>query len=148
MSWKSRPHVALEVADLAASVAFYRSLFGAEPVKIRPGYAKFSLESPALNLALNQNAARRTREVVDPGAAHFGVEVRSPADVTAAGGRLSQAGLLRLEQKQVACCYARQDKVWAVDPDGNRWEVLAVTEADLPAHTEEPASTTTCCPRA
>ena len=35
----SRVQLALRVADLESSVAFYRSLFGVEPAKRRPGYA-------------------------------------------------------------------------------------------------------------
>ncbi len=34
-------HLHLQVGDLARSVDFYRALFGAEPVKLLPGYAKF-----------------------------------------------------------------------------------------------------------
>ena len=35
----SRVQLALRVADLEGSVAFYSRLFGAEPAKRRPGYA-------------------------------------------------------------------------------------------------------------
>ena len=26
------------------------------------------------------------------------------------------------------CCYARQDKAWVRDPDGNEWEVFVVSK--------------------
>jgi hypothetical protein len=35
----SRVQLALNVADLEASIAFYSKLFNSEPAKIRPGYA-------------------------------------------------------------------------------------------------------------
>ena len=35
-----RPHLALTVSDVERSIPFYRALFGAEPSKVRPGYAK------------------------------------------------------------------------------------------------------------
>ena len=35
----SRVQLALRVADLEGSIAFYSRLFGAEPAKRRPGYA-------------------------------------------------------------------------------------------------------------
>ena len=35
----SRVQIALRVADLESSIAFYRKLLGAEPAKRRPGYA-------------------------------------------------------------------------------------------------------------
>ena len=38
-----RVQLALRVADLEASIAFYSRLFGAEPAKRRPGYANFAI---------------------------------------------------------------------------------------------------------
>jgi catechol 2,3-dioxygenase-like lactoylglutathione lyase family enzyme len=38
----SRVQLALRVSDLEGSMDFYRSLFGAEPAKRRPGYANFA----------------------------------------------------------------------------------------------------------
>ena len=29
-----------------------------------------------------------------------------------------------------SCCHAAQDKIWAMDPDGNAWEVFHVHEPD------------------
>ena len=48
----SRVQLALSVADLEASVAFYSQLFGAEPHKRRPGYANFAITEPPLKLVL------------------------------------------------------------------------------------------------
>jgi len=45
-------HLSLEVPDLDAAVGFYRELFGAEPAKRKPGYAKFELADPPVALAL------------------------------------------------------------------------------------------------
>ena len=39
---------------LPRSVAFYRELFGTGPTKARPGYAKFEVAEPPVNLALNE----------------------------------------------------------------------------------------------
>ena len=36
-----RPHLALNVSDIDRSIPFYSALFGIEPSKTRPGYAKF-----------------------------------------------------------------------------------------------------------
>lgn len=121
-----KPHLSLDASDLDASIAFYAKLFGAEPRKRRPGYAKFDLAAPALNLALvEQPPSGRNVN-------HFGIQVDSSEAVAAAAGRLQEAGLLDLVEAGTTCCYAKQDKVWAVDPDGNRWEVFVVLEdADL-----------------
>jgi catechol 2,3-dioxygenase-like lactoylglutathione lyase family enzyme len=122
MQGSLKPHFSLDVSDLEASLAFYARFFGADPAKRRPGYAKFDLQDPALNLALVEQAPRG-RNVN-----HFGVQVGSPAGVVAARERLAAAGLLDQVEEGTVCCYARQDKVWAVDPDGNRWEVFTVLE--------------------
>jgi len=136
----SRLHVALDVSNLERSIAFYRVLFGSEPSKLRPGYAKFEPADPRVNLTLNQGAAGVRRGA--DGAAHFGVEVRSPEAVAAAGERLRAAGLAVKREEDVECCYAIQDKVWVADPDGNPWEVFVVTDADAPRRTPEGS---TCC---
>ncbi|HEX4950061.1 MAG TPA: VOC family protein, partial [Blastocatellia bacterium] len=49
-----KPHIALNVRSVPQSVEFYRKLLGLEPSKVRTGYAKFDVQSPALNLTLNE----------------------------------------------------------------------------------------------
>ncbi len=44
----SRVQLALRVSDLEGSIAFYRTLFGVEPTKRRPGYANFAIITPPL----------------------------------------------------------------------------------------------------
>lgn len=130
-----KPHLSLNVSGLEASVAFYRTFFDAAPVKQRPGYAKFDLAAPSLNLALVEKAP--TGQNVN----HFGVQVATSGDVAAARARLEAAGLLDLVETGTSCCYAKQDKVWAADPDGNRWEVFTVlADADV---MQEPGAP--CC---
>ena len=48
----SRVQLALRVSDLEGSIDFYRSLFGVEPAKRRPGYANFAVAEPPLKLVL------------------------------------------------------------------------------------------------
>jgi catechol 2,3-dioxygenase-like lactoylglutathione lyase family enzyme len=47
-----KPHVAINVQNLDQSILFYKNLFGFQPVKVKPGYAKFDLENPVLNFTL------------------------------------------------------------------------------------------------
>ena len=147
---ESRIHVGLAVTDLARSKAFYEILLGVAPAKERPGYAKFEPADPSVNLTLNEVA---TSERPSAAAMHYGVQVRSTEAVQEAIERFERAGLATSVEKDTTCCYAVQDKVWVEDPDGHRWEVFVVTEADAPerksevssccAPTEEPVST--CC---
>ena len=136
----SRVHIALAVNDLEKSVAFYRALLGQEPTKTRPGYAKFEVAEPPVNLALN--AVGGTTGPNNP-VAHFGIQVKSTAAVEVAARRLREAGLATRDEKNVTCCYAVQDKVWATDPDGNKWEVYVVLDNDGAHHD---SSRSACCP--
>jgi catechol 2,3-dioxygenase-like lactoylglutathione lyase family enzyme len=122
-----RVHVALAVSDLDASTQFYQRFFGLEPVKKRPGYAKFELQNPRMNFTLNE--ATRVRPPAKP--AHYGIEVAAPADVGAYATRMREEGLEMLTEDNVTCCYAVMDKFWVHDPDGHAWEVFAITEADV-----------------
>jgi catechol 2,3-dioxygenase-like lactoylglutathione lyase family enzyme len=120
-----KPHVSLNVSNIDAAVAFYEKVFGVPVTKRRPGYAKFDLESPALNLSMVE--AERT----GINASHFGIQVASTEDVLQAKARFEAAGLRTISEEETACCYAVQDKVWVEDPDGNSWEVFVV-KADAP----------------
>jgi catechol 2,3-dioxygenase-like lactoylglutathione lyase family enzyme len=113
------------VRDLARSVDFYRVLLGQEPSKIRPNYAKFETAEPPLNLALNETAGPTGPSNL---VAHFGVQVQSKEAVSRLATRLSQGGLKTQIEDNVTCCYAVQNKVWATDPDGNKWEVFVVLD--------------------
>ena len=123
-----RVQLSINVSDFDAAVAFYSRLFGAAPAKLRPGYANFALDDPPLKLVLNWPGN-------GPGGTinHLGVEVGSAADVTQAQARLAAAGLPTEPAPGAVCCYARQDKVWARDPDGVAWEYYTVLE-----HVETP----------
>ena len=135
----SRIHIALAVKNLERSVAFYRTLFRQEPTKTRPRYAKFEVAEPPVNLALNEVGG-------DTGpnnpVAHFGIQVKSTGAVGMVADRLRAAGLETAAEDNVTCCYAVQNKVWATDPDGNKWEVYVVLDNDGARH----QSASACCP--
>ncbi|WP_371782509.1 ArsI/CadI family heavy metal resistance metalloenzyme [Streptosporangium subroseum] len=117
----SRAQLALRVADLEGSIAFYSKLFGVEPAKRREGYANFAIAEPPLKLVLIEGEpGEETR--LD----HLGVEVESTEEVTAATGRLMEAGLATFEENDTSCCYALQDKVWVHGPGREPWEVYVV----------------------
>ena len=134
-----KPHVSLNVSNVDASVAFYEKVFGVAATKRRPGYAKFDLASPSLNLTM-QEAPRS-----GVNASHFGVQVASTEDVAAAWSRFKNAGLPTKTESDTTCCYALQDKVWVEDPDGNMWEVFVVKGDAAAMHDDATQTASACC---
>lgn len=133
-----KAHLAINVRDVQASIDFYRKLFGIDPSKVRRGYAKFDVQQPALNFTLNEVPFH------DAGAlSHMGIQVASTADVLAMRQAWADAGLITRDEMQTDCCYARQDKTWVRDPDGNEWEAFVVLQDNLPE--KESAATGECC---
>lgn len=126
MASASRVHVGLNVTDIGRSVKFYRAMFGVEPAKWKPGYAKFDIAEPALNLTLNVAGEIAGRGALN----HLGIQVEDTAEVLAAKKRFGEAGLMTRDEMNVDCCFALQDKIWVTDPDGNRWEVFTVKIGD------------------
>lgn len=115
----SRLQLALNVADLDASIEFYTKLFQSPPAKIRKDYANFSIADPPFKLILFANAG-------EPGTLnHVGVEVDSVDEVAAAIARAAAGGLEQDIQENVSCCFAVQDKTWVRGPD-NAWEFYTV----------------------
>jgi catechol 2,3-dioxygenase-like lactoylglutathione lyase family enzyme len=123
----SRVQLALRVADLEGSIAFYAKLFGAEPAKRRPGYANFAIAEPPLKLVLLEGQPGEPTRMD-----HLGVEVETAGEVTAATARLAAEGLPTATEEDTACCYAVQDKVWVTGPGDEPWEVYVVKgDADV-----------------
>jgi catechol 2,3-dioxygenase-like lactoylglutathione lyase family enzyme len=133
----SRVQLALRVADLEASVAFYSKLFGAEPAKRRPGYANFAIAEPPLKLVLLEGTPGDPTRMD-----HLGVEVETTGEVAGATTRLAAEGLPTATEEDTACCYAVQDKVWVTAPGGEPWEVYVVkSDADV----LDKAESSVCC---
>lgn len=136
----SRVQLALRVGDLEASIAFYRKLLGAEPAKLRPGYANFAVSEPPMKLVLLQGETGQ-----DTALDHLGVEVNRTKEVDDATTRLTELGLFAEPEQDTTCCYARQDKVWVHGPGREPWEVYVV-KADSPtfgqAESEDRRTTT------
>ena len=118
-----KTHLNLHTRDLDKSVDFYRVLLHAEPVKRFEDYALFVTDDPGLELALDLDHRA-------PAASHdhFGIAVATPEEVVAAVDRLRAADVAVVVEGENVCCYAKQTKVWATDPEGRRWETYAVLE--------------------
>ncbi len=133
-----KAHISINVRDIERSVDFYRRMLGIEPSKLRAGYAKFDVQNPPLNLAMNEMAPGDERKVSR--LSHLGIQVGSTEDVLATRERWIAAGLTTRDEMRTSCCYAVQDKTWVADPDGNEWEVFVVLEDNLPEN-----QSSACC---
>lgn len=117
-----RLQLALNVRDLKEAVDFYSRLFGVRPNKRKPGYANFAIAEPPLKLVLFESPDAPDR------LNHLGVEVNDDGEVRKATERLVAAGLADEIEEDTTCCHARQNKVWATEPEGLRWEWYRVIE--------------------
>ncbi|MBB4844839.1 catechol 2,3-dioxygenase-like lactoylglutathione lyase family enzyme [Paucibacter oligotrophus] len=134
-----RFHVHLAVQSLDASIAFYSRLFGQAPAKQRDDYAKWMLDDPGLNFAISSRGHAA-------GLNHFGFQVDSSEEL-AGLKRLAQAaaGAAQvLDQDAAACCYARSEKHWTLDPQGLAWEHFHTLD-DAPEFGQDGADQSGAC---
>lgn len=132
-------HLSLFVSDTEKTVSFYTRLFGTEPSKVKADYVKFELADPALVITFLQ-----APDKVQSHFGHLGFLVNSTEEVEARKDALKTSGIeIGLEEQEVACCYAKQDKFWVNDPDGYEWEVYHFIE-DVNQN-EEKYTAAPCC---
>ena len=135
-----RFHIHTHVEDLAASIAFYSKLFGAEPTRVEGDYAKWMLEDPRINFAISTRGSR-------PGIDHLGFQTDSEEELAELKARAQAADIALQDDGATTCCYARSDKHWITDPQGIAWEHFH-TLADIPVFSEkqaEPVAASACC---
>jgi len=115
-----RMHVHVGVDNLAQSLRFYTTLFGAEPSVIEADYAKWMLDDPRLNFAISAGHATRGIELL-------GIQVESETELAEVGARLARADGPVLAEAATTCCYATSSKAWIADPQGVLWETFLTT---------------------
>ena len=112
-----RLHVHTTVKNLDESIRFYSTLFGQEPARREPDYAKWMLDDPRVNFAISTFGD-------EPGIDHLGFQVDDESELAEIGARLEKAGHVVAPEKNTTCCYAVSDKHWVVDPAGTPWETF------------------------
>ena len=128
-----RMHLHVSVPDLAQSIEFYATLFGARPTVVKSDYAKWMLDDPKVNFAISERCGKT------PGVDHIGIQVESTAELGELAGRLKAAGAQTFDETNAACCYALGDKSWLKDPAGVRWETF-FTYGEHTAYGEDAAA--------
>jgi catechol 2,3-dioxygenase-like lactoylglutathione lyase family enzyme len=132
-----RFHVHVAVQDLAASIRFYSSVFGAEPSVLKPDYAKWMLEDPRLNFAISLRGGAL-------GVNHLGIQVDSAEELTSLREQVAAAEIEARDEAGANCCYARADKYWVQDPQGVAWETFH-TLGSIPVFGEQAAEREAAC---
>lgn len=140
-----RLHVHVAVEDLEQSKSFYSTLFGTSPSVVEADYAKWMLDDPKVNFAIS---ARGRAGGVD----HLGIQVESSEELAEIAARLKDAQQTTVTETDAACCYARSDKEWAIDPQGIRWEsflthgqITTYGEGSSFDQDERAAASSACC---
>ena len=135
----SRLHLHIAVNDLEQNIHFYSALFGAGPSVLKHDYAKWDLADPAVNFAISSRTD-------SSGLDHVGVQAENEEELKALQARLDAAGIAGKQQTGTACCYARSDKYWSLDPQGIAWEAFHSLES-IPTFNESESETPAqgCC---
>jgi catechol 2,3-dioxygenase-like lactoylglutathione lyase family enzyme len=132
-----RFHVHVAVDDLDTNIRFYSNVFGAPPMVLKPDYAKWMLEDPRVNFAISKQA-------LNPGVDHLGVQVDSEQELTALREQVAAAEIGALDQPNAECCYARSDKYWITDPQGIAWETFHTLDS-VPVYGKTARSGSAAC---
>jgi len=117
-----RIHLHISVDNLAKSISFYSTLFGASPTVEKIDYAKWMLDDPLVNFAISQRGAKA-------GLDHIGIQAENSDELAEIKNRLETADMDMLTQEGTTCCYAKSDKHWVQDPSGIAWETYHTLES-------------------
>jgi catechol 2,3-dioxygenase-like lactoylglutathione lyase family enzyme len=126
-----RMHLHVGVENIDRSVAFYNTLFAAEPTVLKSDYAKWMLEDPRINFAISST------DHTAIGVKHIGLQVETSEELAEVHARLKSAGRPVLEEGATNCCYAKSEKNWITDPDGVIWETF-LTNGETTAYGDKP----------
>lgn len=96
-----RFHVHAHVEDLAASVAFYSTLFGAAPTRVEGDYAKWMLDDPRINFAISTRGSAL-------GVDHLGMQTDTADELAELQARAETADMTLLDVGETSCCRAQR----------------------------------------
>jgi catechol 2,3-dioxygenase-like lactoylglutathione lyase family enzyme len=133
-----RIHIHIGVEKLDESIRFYSAIFGAEPVKTKPDYAKWMLEDPRVNFAISTRASKS-------GVDHLGIQVDDNDELQEIRARVKAADMAVFEEGETVCCYAKSEKSWVQDPAGIAWEAYRTMEDAQIFSSKMAARESACC---
>jgi len=96
------------------------------------------LDDPRLNFAISTRGE-------EAGVNHFGFQTDTGEELAELKAQSARAELALVNEGEAACCYARSEKHWIMDPSGLPWEFFH-TLGDIPVFGEAPpVATSGCC---
>ncbi|TXH07613.1 MAG: glyoxalase/bleomycin resistance/dioxygenase family protein [Candidatus Moraniibacteriota bacterium] len=134
-----RMYIHLGVKNIDESVKFYNALFGTEPAKLKPDYAKWMLEDPRINFAISTRAGK-------VGVDHMGLQVDDVSELNVLREQMSAANISTHSDGETTCCYAKSEKSWVEDPNGVAWEAYHTMEdAQIFSGSDKSSEEGACC---
>lgn len=136
-----RLHIHIAVSDLGSSTQFYSSLFNAEPSVKKEDYVKWMLDDPRVNFAISNRSSKT-------GLDHLGIQAENDAELEEIKGRLQHAELPIRTEENTACCYAKSNKHWTMDPNDIAWETfhsMHALEMYSVSESEKGEQSSACC---
>lgn len=127
-------HVSMNVEDFDASLKFYSTLFKQQPTVVRDDYAKWDVESPAVNFVI-EPAQRKS-----PGLDHLGIQVEENEELVDLAERITESGQPSTKVENANCCYANSDKAWVQGMAGEKWEAFLTHSHDSENYGEDIAT--------
>ncbi len=125
-----RLHLHFRTNDLDRSIAYYTALFGVEPTRREPDYAKWLLDDPRANVSISATSGAA-------GFDHAGISLETREDLDETAGRLRDHGESLFAEDATTCCYAKSNKYWARGPQDEKWELFQ-TFADSATYGADP----------
>lgn len=137
-----RLHVHVAVNDLQHNIHFYSSLFNSEPTVQKEDYAKWMLDDPRVNFSIS-NRSNKT------GLDHLGIQAEDGDELAELKQNIEKADAPIKTEEGTACCYAKSDKHWTLDPQGIAWETFH-SMGEIPTFNEakpatEQEKSSACC---
>ena len=133
-----RIHIHMGVEKLDEAIRFYSAIFGAQPVKTKPDYAKWMLEDPRVNFAISTRASKM-------GVDHLGIQVEENHELEELRERLKTGDLAVFDEGETVCCYANSEKSWVQDPAGIPWEAYRTMDDAQIFSSKRRGSENACC---
>ena len=125
-----RMHISVSVEDIPKAVAFYSNLFNQPPAIVREDYAKWMVEDPKINFAVDKRCGTS-------GVDHLGIQAESQSELATITQRMQQAGQPYLDVGKAQCCYANMDKAWTKGLGGEKWEGFLTHDQDEEGYGED-----------